>query len=229
MAEGFQTFGDDGRLVFDSSTMMFGMVGKGSGPQTVSTVSPNPDRYPGIISLTNLPTYQFAVLACSAPFRPQVAYDGGPTNVLNVTVFAVNGAQVQLSYWLFARYAALPDSSAGLIAYNANGQKCLDLGYPPLRVIEATPITMPNNSTTNTRIYVPNTSGRTLGYLRYGTVERRTGELMFTEPNSYRRELPAIATTVDGFRFVPITALTQGTRVDNISNGGIITCDMTNL
>lgn len=233
MAEGFISYGEDGRIVFDSSSMMFGLVSKGTVTVAASGLAgANPYIVPSSVFIGNLPVHESAVLSSSSPLILEASGSGTPKDNINTYAQVPHGSSVTINYWLFSRYAVLPDSNLGLIAYNANGQKCLDLGYAPLRVIAATPVSLTDRNLNQT-IYVPGTEGRVLGYLRYGTVERRTEEVVSTNEitgvNTYYREKFAAASAANGFRVVASGDATRNNTPANVSQGGVLICDMTNL
>ncbi|MGH6746599.1 hypothetical protein [Novosphingobium sp.] len=235
---GLQTFAADGRVQFDSETMMFGLVGKGQVGFTSNAAVVNPNKHPIYSAFVgSLPYHQFAVLACTAPCSLQIASAANtPVNGFTANVKALSGVSFTLSYWLFSAYALLPDLGYGFQAFNANGQKCLDLAYSPLRIIANTPVSINNGHNTNQDYAVPDTAGKTLGYLRYGTVENRTSEVLVSpgpnDPATAQRNfrgVPVVAARSNGFNFQEGQATWRDGSPINVAAGGILTCDMTNL
>lgn len=244
MPQGIQSWGEDGRIQFNSETMMFGLVGKGAA-SFVSSASPvtGNNKHPVFQAfVSNLPYYQFAVLNCSVPCELQIASAAKtPTNALSIQTKAANGVQFTLYYWLFSAYSLLPDKGFGIQAFNVNGQKCLDLAYAPLRIIANTDAPINNGHNTNQNYSVPGAAGKTLGFLRYGTVENRTDEVFVTpgpsDPANVARNfrgVPRITAIGGGFNmqegqdaYRPATNGASG--AINVAAGGVLTCDMTNL
>lgn len=228
MPAGFQTFAPDGRLQIDSNCMMFGLVAKGSATRTAGGAGVD------LFTATGLPNHQFAALSCTAPIDLEAPGSGHSMKTSIVAqVKAASGSSYTVTYYLFQAYRFFADPGFGLQAFNAAGTKIFDAAYPPLRVIEQVPITAMSAAMTDSYT-VSGASGKTIAFMRYGTVERRSGEVTISEPGpppitKYYKGVPMVQASSGGFVVAERQSNTRSPNIVTTLTGGVLALDVTNL